>query len=188
MAVIKTQTTNRNIDSQNAISGTLSLANYSNLQQVCNAAGSLSLERVPFDIQTFLKKHTGVKIEYEEMDMELSGFVEKKNDVFIIGVNKYQNPQRQRFTMAHELAHIVLHYEQGNEFNYKEKILFRDKSVNIQEREANELAAELLMPRETFVEFIRNGYNTIEKLAEVFNVSPAAARYRAYKLGYLKEY
>jgi len=187
MAVIKINPHKIQLEEIPNVDNTETLTNYTSIEQIRLQASTLNIENVPFDIKSFIQKHSDAKLQFEDME-DLSGCVYKYKDTFKICINKFQNEQRQRFTMAHELAHIIFDYKDNIDFNIQEKILFRDKSIDSRERKANEFAAELLMPQELFVEAMRSGYNTIEKLADKFDVSPAAARYRAYKLGYLKEY
>lgn len=78
------------------------------------------------------------------------------------------------FSIAHELGHLILHFlEDDGNGKLKTK-----ESVNIgevEEYEANEFAAYLLMPDEQFIskckEFSENGMISINKLAEYFHVS-----------------
>ena len=44
------------------------------------------------------------------------------------------------------------------------------------------------MPEDKFEQYISEGTNTIEKLADKFQLSISAVRYRAYKLKYIQEY
>lgn len=64
----------------------------------------------------------------------ISFFTSKGYPVIII--NRYMSNDRKRFTLAHELGHLVMHNE--NEFPISE---LRDK-----EKEANEFASQFLMP------------------------------------------
>ena len=50
------------------------------------------------------------------MDNYLSGSLSYKDGVWIMTVNSKQHPKRQRFTLAHELAHYILHKEKNTEF------------------------------------------------------------------------
>ena len=50
------------------------------------------------------------------------------------------------------------------------------------EDEANNFAAELLMPKDEFIKQIRGGNATIEGLAKYFGVSTLIIRYRAKSL------
>ncbi|MCP3850626.1 MAG: ImmA/IrrE family metallo-endopeptidase [Gammaproteobacteria bacterium] len=81
------------------------------------------------------------------MDLEdHTGFIKCKNDKYIIGVNANMHPNRQRFTIAHELAHYFLHKELINGDGIIEDTLYRSFKPDINEREANRLAGEILMP------------------------------------------
>jgi uncharacterized protein DUF955 len=58
-----------------------------------------------------IARSLGARLCYSPLDQELSGFVFIKNGVPIIGVNSLHHPNRQRFTIAHELGHLQLHPE-----------------------------------------------------------------------------
>lgn len=64
----------------------------------------------------------------------------------IIVVNKNFSNDRKRFTIAHELGHILMHNE--NNFPISS---FRDK-----EKEANQFASEFLMPEKSIKNILRN--------------------------------
>ena len=85
--------------------------------------------------------------------------------------------------MAHEFAHYQLHRENLAEFAEGERILHRSDERNIIERQANNFAANLLMPEELFREEVRRTRGDITLIAKRFNVSPLALRYRAKSLG-----
>jgi Zn-dependent peptidase ImmA (M78 family) len=129
-----------------------------------------------------------IRIEYEDMDRELSGYIEKRITGWVIGVNKYHSDRRRRFTLAHELGHFLLHKDKIDAGRKTESMLFRDEDSSPIEREANEFASDLLIPRPEFVDAIRNGVVSIDALSDIFGVSVAAIRYKAHKLGYLGKY
>ena len=162
---------------------------YTTMEDIYARANNLGIRTFPFDIIGYLKAHN-IAIEYEEME-DMSGYVECKKDLIVVGINKYQNTTRQRFTAAHELGHIIndMSAVENGEFKNGEVLLFRDNdSIGIRERLANEFASNLLMPKNLFEDLLKKGVRSIERLAEEFNVSPAAIRYRAYKLGYIQGY
>lgn len=148
-------------------------------------AKSIGVSMLPFDIEGYLKKK-GFKILFEDLDNDLSGYIEKQHNDWAIGVNKYQSPRRQRFTLAHEYAHYLYDKDMlDREKKHYDNVLFRSGTEQMPpERTANEFAASLLMPETTFKELITKGIKTIDGLAESFNVSVAAVIYRAHKLGY----
>lgn len=73
-----------------------------------------------------------------------SGKFDRYNSGNFIMVNLMDSPQRRRFTIAHELAHFILHKESGQAL-----YAHRDAGQHDQaEVEANTFAAYVLMPDE----------------------------------------
>src|SRR5216684_8249525 len=54
-------------------------------------------------------RHLGAQIRFSPFSGDISGMIYIKDNVPIIGVNSLQHPNRQRFTIAHECGHLVLH-------------------------------------------------------------------------------
>ena len=131
----------------------------------------------------------GVKIQYSPFDDELSGMAFIKDGVPIIGINSLHHPNRQRFTIAHELAHVELHRDQLEGTVHVDKgSLRRDMlsaaGTDSTEMEANAFAAELLMPR-ALLEAALDGRildfeneELVEGLAKKFRVSVVALHHR----------
>lgn len=128
----------------------------------------------------------------------ISGFAAiKPNEPKQIFINSKESPVRQRFTAAHELGHLFLHNDEGVIIDTSETIYhFRSSNFSLgdqtKETEANYFAACLLMPAE-FLEKIFSEYgfirfddeDTLEQLANRFNVSKIALCTRLGALGYL---
>ena len=83
----------------------------------------------------------------------------------IIGVNALHHPNRQRFTIAHECGHLILHKPQITKEVHVDKalaspMLMRDSvsaaGVDEMEIEANLFAAELLMPKAILAKALGN--------------------------------
>jgi Zn-dependent peptidase ImmA (M78 family) len=73
----------------------------------------------------------------------ISGMVINSNEEKSIYINKNAPLNRQRFTVAHKLSHIILHHE-SNEGPYK-KVDFRtNNGFDERESQANSLAVALL--------------------------------------------
>ncbi len=90
---------------------------------------------------------------------------------------------RQRFTIAHELGHFVLNH--GPQFRDGVQN-FNLAARDWREREANAFAANLLMPRQAVDVAIADlGFTDIERLAQAFDVSQVAMKYRLQDLGWL---
>ena len=123
-----------------------------------------------------------------------SGFLYRDGSNKIIGVNSKTSAKRQRFTVAHEIGHLVLHPSNGLIVDHQ--IDNRDElsSLGIDQREieANAFAAALLMPRDHVISQIRQVVQQpdvprherlILLLAKKFDVSSAAMSYRLINLG-----
>jgi Zn-dependent peptidase ImmA (M78 family) len=101
---------------------------------------------------------------------------------FTIRVNKNDQSRRQRFTVAHELAHFLLHRDQiGN--GVTDDVLYRSTLSDSREAQANRLAADLLMPRPLVDDWIERAKSLrvedpVEFLSDKFGVSTAAMKIR----------
>jgi Zn-dependent peptidase ImmA (M78 family) len=94
-------------------------------------------------------KELGIKLVVDRFDnSDISGFYLKSGTEQIIGVNKNHPPARRRFTMAHELGHVLLSAQQ--DLHWDGSLRLRDAQsamgTDSDEIEANAFAAELLMP------------------------------------------
>ncbi len=134
-----------------------------------------------------LAERIGIEVKNSTFSDEIFGLLVKKDNNPVIGVNFKHHPHRQRFTVAHELGHYILHgtetvhYDVGGEplYSRSDSIYYAD------EREANRFADELLMPAHLVSRCIEAGTSTVETLAEIFDVSEDAMRYRLVNLGYM---
>ncbi|QNT78289.1 ImmA/IrrE family metallo-endopeptidase [Entomobacter blattae] len=114
---------------------------------------------------------------------------------FIIFISGITGPRRDRFTIAHELGHLFLHFlpEHSKNNSYRMRatrwVDEEDSDQRRAEREANIFAAELLMPKERFIGFFEeNKIDTtdnasIVKVSDYFGVSLSAAKVRVSSLG-----
>lgn len=141
-----------------------------------------------------IAKAMGVQLKFSPLDDELSGMIFIKNGVPIIGVNSLHHPNRQRFTIAHELGHLVMHRDiLENEVHVDKqfRILMRDAiaatGTDTIEIEANRFAAELLIPSFLVEELLSKEFDIddegpIEMLAKKFKVSKQMLEYRIRSL------
>lgn len=97
---------------------------------------------------------------------------------YAIEVNADHHENRRRFTIAHEIAHFILHPNLiGNEL-YDDG-LYRSGLSNVVERQANKFAQRILMPDHLIQEAISQyGSSDPTHLARLFKVSEAAMRIR----------
>jgi IrrE N-terminal-like domain len=97
---------------------------------------------------------------------------------YVISVNANEHYNRRRFTVAHECAHFLRHRDKIGDGIFDDA-MYRSEKMNSQEEfEANNTAAELLMPRRLVGEYVRAGLSDISGLAAKFQVSEAAMRVR----------
>ena len=141
-----------------------------------------------------LAKEEGIKIRYEPLDDELSGMCFYKDGVPIIGVNSRHAPNRQRFTIAHEFGHIIMHadiLQNGAHVDKTITMLRRDpdsaQGVLEIEIQANQFAAAILMPDFLIRKYMDENNldygllqdeDVIEEMAKAFKVSSTALAIR----------
>jgi len=95
--------------------------------------------------------------------------------------------ERQRFTIAHEMGHFVLHRERVSEFRCDMRGVNNGQDADKQiEKEANAFASNLLMPADLFRDGLGNqqkaDLNVLSGLARRFDVSLEAACLRFIEL------
>lgn len=133
----------------------------------------------------------------DELGDERNAFIRYEGDgKFSITTNENQSRQRQRFSIAHELAHFALHRDAIIE----KEVVDRDSKASLspeEESAADDLAAQILMPEELVQGFVDQKHldqkqglqkEDIETIAEKFNVSVLVAILRMRNLGYYVPY
>ncbi|KQO75409.1 ImmA/IrrE family metallo-endopeptidase [Rhizobium sp. Leaf262] len=99
----------------------------------------------------------GVTVKVTTLDVGISGMIEPcqtSQSGYKITINKHEPKHRQRFTLAHEIAHFLLHKELIG-VGLTDNILYRSKLSDEREAEANRLASDILMPRSILRESIK---------------------------------
>lgn len=139
-----------------------------------------------------IAKSLDAQMRFSPLDDELSGMVYVKDGTPIIGVNALHHPNRQRFTIAHECGHLVLHRAEITKEIHVDKgfptMLMRDSvsatGVNEMEVEANLFAAEILMPASFLAQSLEDkpfdidDEGAVTALAKEYKVSASAMRLR----------
>ncbi|EDX3145018.1 ImmA/IrrE family metallo-endopeptidase [Salmonella enterica subsp. diarizonae serovar 61:l,v:1,5,7] len=114
----------------------------------------------------------------------LSGIAVIKKGVPRIYYSPSDHPNRQRFTIAHELAHHVLGHTKEGEKHRDSVADYSTGAKSHLEIEANKFAAALLMPEVAIRTLItREGVSTTLELARIFKVSEAAMHWRLKEIG-----
>lgn len=125
---------------------------------------------------TELARKLKANIHYKKLPPNCDGWTIALNPNFspeveyIILINRNRMPVRQRFTIAHEIGHIVL-----NHLNIKPAFQKTDKiHYSGLERDADIFASELLMPTDFIIRKIEEGMTDTKSLSNHFNVSKRA--------------
>ena len=98
----------------------------------------------PIDVEKIIESE-GIRIRHTKTSHDVFGAAIIKDGVRLITVKEMDCPQRQRFTLAHELGHMMLHAEQAINIDHKEIKFLRDidssRGTEWREVEANFFAA-----------------------------------------------
>ncbi|WP_287880718.1 ImmA/IrrE family metallo-endopeptidase [Aquitalea sp.] len=135
-----------------------------------------------------IAKAAGLRVRHAlgRIENKYSGCIERMDDgVYQINVDLTESPLRQRFTIAHELGHWALGHLDDRTTCFRDGPAdFSSNAMQPLEREANNFAAQLLMP-DTLVKYVidHQGVNSLADLANVFSVSQTAMSYRLRNLG-----
>jgi Zn-dependent peptidase ImmA (M78 family)/DNA-binding XRE family transcriptional regulator len=135
----------------------------------------------PIPLMAEMLEEKGVKVIALDLPEEVSGskaFVRRvrQDDMPVMVVNAKHNGERQRFTLAHELAHLVLR--------------FASMSDTDQEKTADRFAGAFLMAKEMMNRMLGTNRTSISlgelvELKKIFKVSIAALVVRCGQLGVL---
>jgi IrrE N-terminal-like domain len=127
----------------------------------------------------------GLRVTRSPLPPSISGLIKPTSVTssgFEVVVNKFEPLERQRFTVAHEIAHYLLHRDEIGS-GVTDTIMYRSSLSSRKEAEANQLAALIVMPPEAVeIELARLGGlhspTVVEELAEQFRVSIPAMKVR----------
>lgn len=114
-----------------------------------------------------------VEIEYSDDSFDgMSGKITHLNQPFI-AINKHYTPERRRFTLVHELGHLLLKLSD---------------TIQNKEKPCNYFAGALLLPRQSIEYELGTKRNTLSleelrSIKERYGISIAAIVHRAYDLG-----
>lgn len=158
---------------------------------------ALSLKNVIEDIEKAVENF-GIEVKYSDMSHinsseEISGYVHVVDGVPEMVINGFQPKLRQRFTIAHELGHVLLHWQwqPGKqlpdslvEISYRKESYSSDNDIQ-REEQADNFAAEFLAPLDDVVQFLREIKEDIpdkevqiSMISDKFNISNPSAFYR----------
>lgn len=156
-----------------------------------NLLARCNVKKAPIPIEEIVRA-VGLSIIEYNLGEDISGVLIINESMGTIGINPKDNYTRQRFSIAHELGHYLLHKKDNELFVDKDFIVkYRHTNRNYsvsekrQEQEANAFAAALLMPAKFIEDEMENEElselsetELIEVLANKFKVSAVAMSYR----------
>lgn len=139
---------------------------------------------VPVDV-TRLAKDLKVAVTSAFLNPKISGMIERRPSGYVITVNHGDPSTRMRFTIAHELGHYMLHrsligdgIDDDRAYRSTEVGKYHNTAIGPhEETEANQFAANLLMPLET-VNRVYSELRSVREVAKLFEVSEHAMSIR----------
>lgn len=145
------------------------------------------IDPLDLSLETILNSKN-IILKEEEMDGADGRIIMKENSAVITVNSKIDFVNKKRFAAVHELGHFELHKKNKNIYNDTEETFDQWYQTNFsaEEIEANEFAAEFLMPSEIFQRECKGkkfGPDVIEYLSNRFQVSKTAATLRFAKYG-----
>jgi len=143
-----------------------------------------------------IAKSLGADVRRVHLADGLSGLLVRDGGRKIISYSAADIEPRQRFTIAHEIGHLLMHpgrphiAETTKLVNVSKREISRNYADAREEREANQFAAALLMPGAAIVARwdilaakADNADSLAAQLAREYGVSKSAMKYRANNLG-----
>lgn len=126
---------------------------------------------IPIDLDKLVAEFKDIELVYEDSILMKADIVKTDKGHTIIATSK---KARNRFSIAHQLGHLFLGHT-----NY---------TNNQNDIDANEFAANLLMPKKEFIDTVydnldEDDYCDLFLVAKHFNVSPGAALTRFKRIG-----
>lgn len=150
----------------------------------------------PIDVES-IARQLQIEVHFEELDDEVSGLLLISGGRSTIAVNRDHHKNRQRFTIAHEIGHFILHRSDDDDLFVDKKVYHRNAAASQgmyrQEIEANRFAAEILMPKQLVESVISDKGGDIDlsddfavyQLARIFAVSEQALAIRLAALNFV---
>jgi len=163
-------------------------------QQAARLLEKNNVRRAPVSVDA-IAKALGLDVRYAPTSDDVSGALIRNGNSAVIAVNSAQHENRQRFTIAHEIGHFILHKRTERHFDEDFRIDYRNtvsSEATRDEIEANRFAAALLMPES----FLRQDLmkmkvvdseaeHIVQTLAIRYKVSQRAMELRLLNLGYI---
>lgn len=136
----------------------------------------------------------GIELRHAPTGINISGALIRSPEGTFIAINDAHHPNRQRFTIAHELGHYYLSHSSAafhvdEDFTVKLRDQKSSQATDSDEIAANAFAAELLMPRDFVIHDVADllplDSDVPRKLAKKYRVSEQAMTIRLVNLGFM---
>jgi len=161
------------------------------LQEISRKNTNITFQDIEEDLQKNIKQNyvfpvgelcdrLDLKVELQPLAKGCSGYIDIQSKTIYINNSSEYTASRMRFTIAHEIAHYVLH--EGIKNRFDENNNYSQEELD-QEYEANDFAGELLMPKNIFINLYKKYKSNLTKIADFFGVSTKAVEIRAWRLG-----
>jgi len=151
------------------------------------------IDSVPVNIEAIIRSFDIELDKNSSLPEGVLGEISKEGDRYKISIKKTDHYYRKRFTMAHELGHFVLHKDKiGNGIddseNYRPVRRIDTVAGELEESEANNFAANILMPEDLVIRYAKERGvldgnakekdEALQEIATAFQVSKAAMKIR----------
>jgi Zn-dependent peptidase ImmA (M78 family) len=156
-----------------------------NFERAIAKAKEVLEEQCLFDppvIAERIARNYGLQVRYYKMKpvyAKVAGFIDPKEKT--IAVNGEDPAHRQNFTIAHELGHYLLEHtlhQPEYEVLYRKQHPLAVTGNKPDEQEANCFAANLLVPSDMLLDYMRFPFVFDWQLAGIFGVSADVIKYR----------
>ncbi len=132
-----------------------------------------------------IARDLGLVVKKSTLSAGISGEI-KIDGECIIRVNRHDVKARQRFTVSHEIAHFLLHYDLIGD-GITDDVMYRSSLSDALEAQANRLAADIVMPWKLMRDALERYSNKkieekIELIAEEAELSTTAIKIRLGKI------
>jgi len=141
------------------------------------------LHSAPVDLDAMARALNLEVVREAALPDDVSGSIHRSGSRFRVSINARHSSTRQRFTLAHEIAHYVLHRDLIGD-GITDNAMYRSRLSNELETQANRFAANILMPPRLVRQvYVTEGTRDLASLTERFKVSVEAMRIRLKGLG-----
>ncbi|MFJ3449761.1 ImmA/IrrE family metallo-endopeptidase [Pseudomonas sichuanensis] len=138
---------------------------------------------LPVDVEHLAKKYANLR--FEEFPIDIDGVaanLKQRGKTPTILVNKDRPKSRKRFTLAHEIGHVVMPWHMGTICDItNENLVDGSQEYLTMEAEANAFATELLMPT-IWIQRLLDEHENLATISQIIvkngGVSPIAATLR----------